>query len=105
VLSPGGLPGVLPGFLRPPYARGPGGLPPADDIGRDRLDDVLGVLRDRTNFDFRSYKRSTLERRIGRRMGLKHVERVVDYVRLLTDDPAEAAALCDDLLISVTNFF
>ena len=75
------------------------------DIGRDRLDDVLAVLRDRTKFDFRSYKRSTLERRIGRRMGLKHIERVADYVRLLTDDPAEAAALCDDLLISVTSFF
>jgi two-component system, chemotaxis family, CheB/CheR fusion protein len=105
VLSPEQMPDVLLEFLRHPYARGPGGLPPADDIGRDRLDDVLGVLRDRTNFDFRSYKRSTLERRIGRRMGLKHIERVVDYVRLLTDDPAEAAALCDDLLISVTNFF
>ena len=35
----------------------------------------------------------------------RHVERVADYVRLLTDEPAEAAALFDDLLISVTSFF
>ena len=52
-----------------------------------------------------SYKRSTLERRIGRRMGLKHIERIADYVRLLADEPAEATALFDDLLISVTSFF
>ncbi len=105
VLSPEQMPDVLAEFLRHPYARGPSGLPAAEDIGRDRLDDVLGVLLDRTDLDFRSYKRSTLERRIGRRMGLKHIERTVDYVRLLTRDPAEAAALRDDLLISVTSFF
>ena len=60
-------------------------------IGRDHLTDALAIVRDRTKFDFRSYKRSTLERRIGRRMGLKHVERVADYARLLTDEPAEVA--------------
>ena len=105
VLSPEQIPDVLLEFLRHPSARGPSSLPAAEDIGRDRLDDVLAVLRDRTNFDFRSYKRSTLERRIGRRMGLKYSERAADYVRLLTHDPAEVAALCDDLLISVTSFF
>jgi two-component system, chemotaxis family, CheB/CheR fusion protein len=105
VLSPEQMPDVLLEFLRHPYARGASSLPAAEDIGRDCLDDVLAVLRDRTKFDFRGYKRSTLERRIGRRMGLKHIERVADYVRLLTHDPAEAAALCDDLLISVTSFF
>src|SRR4029077_4438506 len=80
VLSPEQMPSVLLEFLRHPSARGPRSLPAAADVGRDGLDDVLAVLRDRTTFDFRSYKRSTLERRIGRRMGLQHSERVADYV-------------------------
>ena len=41
----------------------------------DHLNELLDLLRGRTKFDFRSYKRSTLERRIGRRMGLRHVDR------------------------------
>ena len=105
VLSPESMPDVLLEFLRHPHVRGTGSFPPAEDIGRDRLDDVLAVVRDRTKFDFRNYKRSTLERRIGRRMGLRRSEHVAAYVQLLTHDPAEAAALCDDLLISVTSFF
>jgi two-component system CheB/CheR fusion protein len=66
---------------------------------------VLALLRERTHFDFRSYKRGTLERRIGRRMGLKHVEDVADYVRLLKAEPGEARLLFEDILISVTSFF
>jgi two-component system CheB/CheR fusion protein len=105
VLSPEQMPDVLLAFLRHPSARGPTGLPVAEPIEHDPLDDVLAVLRDRTTFDFRSYKRSTLERRIGRRMGLKHSECVADYAQLLRQDSTEVAALCDDLLISVTSFF
>jgi two-component system CheB/CheR fusion protein len=105
VLSPEQMPDVLLGFLRHPSARGPTGLPAAEPIEHDRLDDVLAVLRERTKFDFRSYKRSTLERRIDRRMGLKHSECVADYAQLLRHDSAEVAALCDELLISVTSFF
>jgi len=105
VLSPADIPRALLEYVRHPYARGGGGLAPAMGVGRDDLFDVLAIIRDRTTFDFRSYKRSTLERRIGRRMGLKHVERLADYVRILTDEPAEVARLFADLLISVTSFF
>jgi two-component system CheB/CheR fusion protein len=82
-------------------------LPPStrSAIERDRLTDVLSVVRDRTGFDFGSYKHGTLERRIGRRMGLRHVAGVEQYVRLLIDDPVEVDALLGDLLISVTSFF
>ena len=105
VLSPEQMPGTLLEYLRHPYARGAGSIQPGAEIERDHLNDILTILRDRTRFDFRSYKRSTLERRIGRRMGLKHIASIADYVRLLTDDPAEAALLFDDLLIRVTSFF
>ena len=84
----------------------PSSLPAAEDIGRDHLDDVLAILRERTKFDFRSYKRSTLERRIDRRMGLRHVERR-RRLRATADGRARrrSRALFEDLLISVTSFF
>src|SRR6185436_5831575 len=103
--APEQMPGVLLDHRGRLHPRGAGGLSPAVPIGHDDLNDLLAVLHGQTKFDFHGYKRSTLERRIGRRMGLKHIDQVADYVRLLTDDPVEATALFDDLLISVTSFF
>jgi chemotaxis methyl-accepting protein methylase len=79
--------------------------PLADEPVRSPLEDIVSILRERARFDFRGYKESTLQRRIHRRMGLRHVERVADYVRLLTSEPAEVNALFEDLLIRVTSFF
>jgi two-component system CheB/CheR fusion protein len=105
VLSPNQIPGVLIEYLRHLRGRGAGSLARSVQIEPDALSDILDVLRSRTKFDFGSYKRSTLERRIGRRMDLKRIDGVADYARLLTHDPTEATALFDDLLISVTSFF
>jgi two-component system CheB/CheR fusion protein len=92
-------------FVGHSYARAGTEGPLAATLGRDHLTDILAILRERTRFDFRSYKQSTLERRIHRRMGLRHVERTADYLRLLTNESAEADALFEDLLIGVTSFF
>jgi two-component system CheB/CheR fusion protein len=105
VLAPEQMPGVLLEHRRHLDSNGAGSLSPVVQIEHDHLNDLLAVLHGRTKFDFHGYKRSTLERRIGRRMGLKHIDQVADYARLLTDDRAEATALFDDLLISVTSFF
>jgi two-component system CheB/CheR fusion protein len=105
VLAPERIPDLLVDYARRLRARGTRSLAPSVPIGPDALSELLDALRGRTTVDLRSYKRSTLERRIARRMGLKRVERVTDYARLVIDDPAEAAALSDDLLISVTSFF
>jgi two-component system CheB/CheR fusion protein len=105
VLAPADMPRALLQYARHPYAGGRDGLAPATGAGADHLAAVLALVRDRTAFDFGSYKRSTLERRIGRRMGLRHVEGLADYARILTDEPEEVARLFGDLLISVTSFF
>ena len=52
-----------------------------------------------------NYKRSTVIRRIGRRMTMRHAEDLESYMELLQDDPAEVEALYQDLLIRVTSFF
>ncbi len=71
----------------------------------DSLTTAVALLRTQTKFDFSGYKTGTLRRRIQRRMGLKHLDRMSKYVELLRSDPAEVAALVKDLLINVTSFF
>ena len=105
VLPPERMPEAVLGFLGHSYVRSGPEAPLAAEPARSHLQDILSVLRERARFDFRGYKKSTLQRRIHRRMGLRHVERVTDYVRLLASEPAEANALFEDLLIRVTSFF
>ena len=71
----------------------------------DLLQHVLAVVRLRTGHDFLRYKRSTIARRIARRMQVLGVEQLPQYLDLLREDGREATALLDDLLINVTSFF
>jgi two-component system CheB/CheR fusion protein len=76
-----------------------------DEEPPDLLQNVLAVIRLRTGHDFLRYKRSTVARRIARRMQVLGVELVQDYLQMLRSEPHEANALLDDLLINVTSFF
>ena len=75
----------------------------------DQLDDVvssiLNLLVDQNKSDFRCYKRSTVQRRIERRMALHQIPEISDYYRLLYENPDERAKLSKDMLIGVTSFF
>ena len=66
---------------------------------------VFRRLRTAHGVDFSNYKRSTLRRRLARRMALQKTEDLGDYVALIGSDPAETAALYQDFLIRVTGFF
>jgi two-component system CheB/CheR fusion protein len=69
------------------------------------LQKVFAQLRARTDRDFSRYKRSTILRRIARRMQLNYLEDLPKYVDRLRERPEEVRALADDLLITVTHFF
>ena len=69
------------------------------------MHDVLTYLRVRSGHDFSYYKRATVVRRIGRRMQVSGIEDMPAYLAFIRTHPAEPAALLQDLLISVTNFF
>src|SRR5262245_13725988 len=66
---------------------------------------ILAHVRVRTGHDFSKYKRSTVVRRIARRMQVTRSEDAKDYYDFLRDNAEEAQALLGDLLISVTTFF
>jgi len=72
---------------------------------QDHLNQLLALLRTRTKFDFRCYRKKMLARRLQRRMGLSHFENVVEYLAHLREHPEEVKQLARDLLISVTRFF
>ncbi|MCW8138736.1 MAG: hypothetical protein KIT58_07515 [Planctomycetota bacterium] len=69
------------------------------------LADVLRLVRQRAGLDFSCYKRTTVLRRIERRMALRRASGLPEYLAALREDPAEARALAQDMLIHVTAFF
>ena len=86
----------------------------ASDIGsRDEdspateaaLAPIFDTLRKRTGHDFSLYKRSTLLRRLDRRLRFNEVTTLEGYHPLLQGSTAECQALLRDLLISVTSYF
>jgi two-component system CheB/CheR fusion protein len=69
------------------------------------LTDIFTQLRTRTGHDFTNYKRTTVLRRIARRITVHGLQDLPAYAEYLRQDRDEARALLKDLLISVTNFF
>jgi two-component system CheB/CheR fusion protein len=55
--------------------------------------------------DFSRYKRTTVERRLARRMALRQVDGLAEYDELLRNEADEVQALAQDFLIRVTGFF
>ena len=66
---------------------------------------ILMHLRTITGQDFSLYKKSTIGRRIERRMLQHNIENTDVYVNYLKENPAEVYTLFKELLINVTNFF
>jgi two-component system CheB/CheR fusion protein len=73
--------------------------------GANDLNKVFLLLRRYSGNDFTYYKRTTIQRRIKRRMLLHKLEKLKDYVRYLHEHPNEVRDLFHDLLINVTSFF
>jgi two-component system CheB/CheR fusion protein len=78
---------------------------PLSDVKLSGLNQVLLQLRSNTGHDFSFYKKSTIGRRIERRMALHHIEDIAVYARFIKQNPAEVQTLFKELLINVTCFF
>ncbi|MET0496580.1 MAG: CheR family methyltransferase [Actinoplanes sp.] len=66
---------------------------------------LLVHLKESRGFDFTGYKRSSLIRRVDRRMSLVGVPGYLDYADFLQVHPDEFTALFNTILINVTAFF
>jgi two-component system CheB/CheR fusion protein len=69
------------------------------------LEPILQLLQKATGVNFTFYKRSTLKRRILRRMVLHKLDNLEGYFNYLQGNPGEVEALYQDVLIKVTGFF
>jgi two-component system, chemotaxis family, CheB/CheR fusion protein len=80
---------------------------PAKDIPVEEngLNKIFIMLRSAKGVDFTSYKRSTIMRRVNRRMLLQKIEGMEEYVAYLKGNPSEIETLYQDILINVTSFF
>lgn len=69
------------------------------------LEGVLQLLLESGGIDFHDYKPATVQRRIERRMQVRHMRTLADYLQVLEQDRGELATLRRELLIPVTSFF
>jgi two-component system CheB/CheR fusion protein len=76
-----------------------------EDSSDHDLQKILYFVKSSTGMDFAHYKKSTIRRRIIRRMLLYKLDTLKDYMLYLKQHPSEAATLYSDLLINVTSFF
>ena len=66
---------------------------------------VLGYIKEARGFDFTGYKRTSLERRVRRRMSHVAIGDYAEYIDHLQVTPEEFNALFNTILINVTSFF
>jgi two-component system CheB/CheR fusion protein len=100
----GELPGRMIGYLQrtPPAIQTE--APPEDKM-QSGLEKAVILLRAHTGQDFSLYRRNTLYRRIGRRMGIHQIDTMAAYIRYLQENSQELDLLFKELLIGVTSFF
>jgi two-component system CheB/CheR fusion protein len=96
--------GEMPAAIRDYFDRGQSNVFSLPDI-TDFLLAVCEELRHKLGHDFSQYKRSTMLRRIQRRMHVLGLTAPQDYLARIRERVDEARLLFRDLLINVTSFF
>jgi len=69
------------------------------------LSSAVAQIRQATGIDFSQYKQTTLRRQLQRRMAIRGLRDLEDYLPLLATDASEGQALVHNLLVNVTQFF
>jgi two-component system CheB/CheR fusion protein len=103
VMSPEKIAQELTEMVRRPY-----GVALQNDLmasGEDTLKKIYLLLHNKKDVDFSYYKKTTINRRILRRMNLHRLKNLDNYIQMLRDNPDEINLLYKDLLINVTSFF
>src|SRR5581483_11208698 len=107
VLPPARIAEELTRIREHPYVSKPR-LVEHEPVRHDRsanLAQLFRIIKQVCHADFAHYKPATIRRRILRRMALRNIENLSDYVRLLQQDLKEVESLYQDILINVTSFF
>lgn len=98
------LPAKLLGYVAH-YTKATAAPVPVDKKTASSFQRILLLLRSKTGTDFSLYKKTTILRRIDRRMGLHQIQNMANYASFLQENPKEIELIFKELLINVTNFF
>jgi chemotaxis methyl-accepting protein methylase len=98
------LPSLISAYIHHPPLLSKPGLQD-EDLAKSSIEKVMIILRSQTGNDFSLYKKTTVYRRIERRMVFLHLDNIAMYVRYLRENPLEVETLFNELLIGVTTFF
>ena len=104
VLPPEQMPEALIKYIKHAYVNGGARIEEIPQAA-DQLTQLLALLKTRSKFDFRAYRKKMLTRRIERRMSLNQLDSIPQYLKFLRENPEEIKLLVKDLFISVTSFF
>ena len=77
--------------------------PPGEPGSTQEFEALVEYLKNNRGFDFSGYKRSSLRRRMSKRMQSLHIERYGDYLDYLEVHPEEFIQLFNTILINVTD--
>lgn len=69
------------------------------------VDQIIGHLFKITGMDFSHYRKTTVFRRIERRVAISKSASIEEYLKFLNNTPEEMTDLYNDLLLSYTEFF
>lgn len=69
------------------------------------IDEILKIIRRNTGYNFLSYRRQTLIRRITKRLKINKLKSLEEYKELIESDVSEQRTAVDEFLINVTKFF
>jgi len=78
---------------------------PLNEAIPSAIDYIFSMINDNIGADFSNYKKSTINRRVGRRMALHKISDINVYVDFIKREKKELHLLFKDILISVTKFF
>ena len=99
------MPDQLQAYVGQYYPKKPGKILYLGDASLTAIQKILAILRTRTGHDFSHYKKTTILRRIERRMSIHQVADAAAYAQFIQEHPEEIQVLFKELLIRVTSFF
>jgi len=99
------IPKIVANYVHHPYVFSDNSDSDPLEKAPDHFNAIMSLLRSHTGYDFHGYKKGTLKRRIHRRMSLRQIKHLDEYLKLLRTEAGELQWLFKDLLIGVTRFF
>jgi two-component system CheB/CheR fusion protein len=105
VLAPEEMPIKLIQYINHPILADEAEQAQNDVENGNAIQKILMLLRSHTGHDFGLYKKSTITRRIDRRVAYHQLANYLSYVNFMRENPPEIDLLFNELLIGVTKFF